>query len=328
MRWWWFFFLPSVAAFSVRDCMSPDWACEYMERHNKTYASKEEFARRLVPLQESRVRLQHMHVHHGRRLQGVTFELGPYADALQRVRNRHLDDDQHLQRKRRKLRETPGSIPYAFDWRAFGFETPVLMQGDCGGCFAFAAATVLEYWNQKWRGGEARAVSVQAAMDCTSRSAGGQSEGCDGGLMEDVFEYAEHHALPYETEDPYVGRDAKCRSGSVNDFVSSYGVITKEDDPYAEEHIAWLVANYGPVAVSVDSRSDAFQHYNGGIFPASLCENDVDHAMTVVGFTPTYWILKNSWGPSWGERGYMRLQRGRNACGINEYITYVRSVHA
>ena len=329
MRLWWLVLLPTVAAtFTAHDCMSPDWVCEYMERHNKTYSSKEEFTERLVPLQESRARLQHLHARHGRRLHGMTFELGPFADTLQRVQNRHLDDDLHLQRNRRKLSVRSGSAPTAFDWRDFGFETPVRMQGDCGGCFAFAAATVLEYWNQKWRGGEARAISAQAAMDCASHNAGGQSDGCEGGLMEDVFEYAEHHALPYESEDPYVAKDSTCRSGSVNDYVSSYGVITKDDDPNAEEHLAWLVANYGPVAVSIDSRSDAFQHYRGGIFSASLCENDVDHAMAVVGFTPTYWILKNFWGPTWGEGGYMRLQRGQNACGINEYITYVRSVHA
>lgn len=323
MRWWWFFFLPSVAAFSVRDCVSPDWACEYMRQHNKTYASKEEFTRRLSILGQTRQRLQH----HGRRLMDLSLKLGPYAD--RHVHERPVNHfEKHKQRRRRSLRQKLRAAPMAFDWRRMGFETPVPVQGDCGGCFAFAAAGVLEYWDQKWRAGTPHAISAQAAMDCTSTHNGGQNEGCDGGLMEDVFEYAETHALPYASEDPYRGKDSECRAGSVSNYVSSYATMSSDDDPLAEEHLAWLVTHYGPVAVSIDSKSDAFQNYAGGIFPGTMCGKEVDHAALVVGFGPGYWILKNSWGKAWGEHGYMRLKRGVNACGITDYIAYVRSVHA
>lgn len=332
MRWWWFFFLPSVAAFSVRDCVSPDWACEYMGRHNKTYASKEEFGRRLKTLSRVRGRLlalSETSERGRRRLSGTTFVLGPYADRYDHERpvNRQLGAGVHRARRRRSLRVRSGTHPTVFDWRSYGFETPVRVQGECGGCFAFAAATVLEYWDQKWRGGAPRAISAQGAMDCSSRAAGGLNEGCDGGLMEDVFEYAESHALPYTDEDPYREMDGTCRTGSVNDFVSSFGVLSIEDDPKAEDHLAWLISHYGPVAVSVDSASDAFQNYEGGVFSGSMCGNDIDHAVTVVGYGPGYWILKNSWGTEWGESGYMRLERGVNACGIAEYMAYVRTVH-
>ena len=331
MRWLWIFMLPCVASFTVHDCEQPDWACEYMGVHNKTYRSYDEFRRRLPYIQKTREKV-HMLLDtasHRRRLTSVTFGMGPYADRYthERHSNRHLDDDLHKKRPRRILRETFRDAPVTFDWRAFGFETPVQMQGDCGGCFAFAAATVLEYWDQKWRGGSPRAISVQAALDCSSRAAGGLNDGCDGGLMEDVFEWAENHALPYADEDPYREEDGICVTGSVEDFVSSYGVLSNEEDPRAEDHLAWLVTHYGPVSVSIDSRSDAFQNYAGGIFPGHMCNNDIDHAMTIIGFGPGYWILKNSWGSSWGEGGYMRLQRGVNACGLAEYMSYVRMVH-
>ena len=230
------------------------------------------------------------------------------------------------ERHRRQLRLASGASPATVDWRLEGLESPVRVQGDCGGCFAFAATTVLEYWDAKWRRGAPRSISAQAAMDCTS-GPGGLNDGCEGGLMEDVFEYAELHHLPYTEEDPYTGEESTCRAGSVPDLVGSYGVITGDEDPRAEDHIAWLVANYGPVAVGIDSRSDAFQNYAGGIFRASMCENDIDHAVAIVGYAPDYWIVKNSWGSTWGEDGYMRLERGTNACGISEYITYVRTVH-
>jgi len=318
MRWSWLLFLPSVAAFTVHDCVSPDWACDYMGRHNKTYASKEEFHERVDTLSETRRRL----LAHGRRLSNVAVKLGPYADR-DRPSNPHLRSSRRSKMTHRALRASP----IAFDWRSLGFETPVHMQGDCGGCFAFAAATVLEYWDQKWRGGVPRAISAQGAMDCSSKGAGGLNEGCDGGLMEDVFEYAETHALPYESEDPYVGVDSVCRKGSVHEFVSSYGVLSIDEDPYAEDHFAWIISHFGPLAVSVDSSSDAFQNYAGGIFPADLCERNIDHAMVIVGYAPDYWIIKNSWSSEWGEDGYMRLERGSNACGIASYATYVRTVH-
>ena len=118
-----------------------------------------------------------------------------------------------------------------------------------------------------------------------------------------------------------------CRKGSVHEFVSSYGVLSIDDDPYAEDHFAWIISHFGPLAVSVDSSSDAFQNYAGGIFPADLCERNIDHAMVIVGYAPDYWIIKNSWSSEWGEDGYMRLERGSNACGIASYATYVRTVH-
>ena len=325
--------LPAVSGFTHDDCYGSgdSWACDYMAAHNKTYRSTGEFQRRHKILKHARDRLDALRdtKAHRRRLSEVSFALGPYADRYdhERHHNKHLDDDKHLNRRRRNLRDALGSPPMQFDWRDYGFNTPVRVQGDCGGCFAFAATTVLEYWDQKWRGRETTSISAQAAMDCTSLAAGGQNEGCEGGLMEDVFEYAEVHHLPYASEDPYTGEESQCMSGSVPEFVGSYGVITRDEDPRAEDHIAWLVANYGPVAVGIDSRSEAFQNYAGGIFPANMCGVDIDHAVAIVGFTEQYWIVKNSWGTTWGENGYMRLERGVDACGISEYITYVRTVH-
>lgn len=335
MRWCILFLLPTVAAFSTDNCyrsQQPAWACEYMAAHNKSYHSYGEFKRRLPYIERAKNKLNMLKdtYEHRRRLSGINLRLGPYADRYDHERhtNKHLDLKKHRVRRRRALREKLKSAPTSFDWRNFGFETPIPVQGDCGGCFAFAATTVLEYWDQKWRGGSPRAISAQAAMDCSSRAAGGLNDGCEGGLMEDVFEYAEVHALPYDDEDPYIAEDTPCRTGSVHEFVSSFGTLSIDDDPRAEDHITWLVAHYGPVAVSVDSTSDAFQNYAGGIFSGSMCNKDIDHAMAIVGFTPNYWILKNSWGDSWGEKGYMRLQRGVNACGVAEYMAYVRSVHA
>jgi cathepsin L len=63
--------------------------------------------------------------------------------------------------------------------------------------------------------------------------------------------------------------------------------------------------------------------YRGGVLKESQCGKDIDHAVLLVGFTPEYWIIKNSWGPRWGQAGYLYLERNKNACGINSYASFI-----
>ena len=78
--------------------------------------------------------------------------------------------------------------------------------------------------------------------------------------------------------------------------------------------------------VAVDSTSNTFELYHDGIIRKDQCGNNVDHAVLVVGYTPTYWIVKNSWGPLWGQSGYIYIERGKNTCGINSYASFATSV--
>ncbi|XP_038116735.1 cathepsin K [Culex quinquefasciatus] len=94
--------------------------------------------------------------------------------------------------------------------------------------------------------------------------------------------------------------------------------------PKNEEGLAFAVWKVGPIAVSLNAAPKSFQLYKTGIYDdEASCDNSkVNHAMLLVGYTPTYWILKNWWG-SWGEDGYMKLARGKNMCGISNYASYV-----
>lgn len=161
-------------------------------------------------------------------------------------------------------------------------------------------------------------------MDCTS-GATRPDDGCDGGLMEYVFEYAKTHPVPLEAEFPYKERTTTCPNKNLLSHVKvhQYKVLTHAGHRNAEAEIEWLLHAYGPVSVGVDSTS--MDNYSGGIFKAHMCTTEIDHAVTIVGYTKDAWIIKNSWGPYWGKHGYLYLERGKNACGVAEYIVYVTS---
>lgn len=198
---------------------------------------------------------------------------------------------------------------------------PVKDQGDCGSCYTFAGVSVLEYH-------AGVSISEQKIMDCSS-STNGPSYGCDGGWPENVYEYAKLWPVVLEKDMPYTQKNAACNqtcAGSVAK-VLRYGTLTREKDEKAETRIPYMLNAHGPVSVAIDvGTTDLLMSYEDGIFPASACGQDVDHAVTIVGYTPDYWIVRNSWSADWGDEGYFYLERDVNACGVAEYLGYVSKV--
>jgi hypothetical protein len=179
--------------------------------------------------------------------------------------------------------------------------TDVRTQNMCNACYADTAADQLDFWKKRMTG--SFGVSVKALMDCTS--------GCRGGLMHDVY-------LQFES----VG---VCVAGT--DFtVSEFVVLTDLEGDEVESNIASAVFNYGPVPIGIDSSGSRFITYESGIIRPNECNKEPNHAVTVVGYTPEYWIIRNSWGPEWGEGGYGKIERGSNTCGIDSYASFITSV--
>ena len=108
--------------------------------------------------------------------------------------------------------------------------------------------------------------------------------------------------------------------------VKSFIVQSDEYHNNIEKKLAHNLLSYGPIPIGIDSSTHEFELYSSGVMKKHHCGNDIDHAVLVVGYTPDYWIIKNSWGIDWGENGYFRLERGKNACGINSYASFVTSV--
>lgn len=313
-----FFLVDCILAFNADDCRRVEtehWVCDYMHKHNKTYRSHSEFIYRKNMLKN---------IPHGT-IFGLTSKSDIFPHELRSNSAFAFGHHKNVLRSSLRVHQHKEAVPKMapLDWRDSGRITDVKDQGACGGCFAFASAAVLEYWE----GNHPKSLSAQSIIDCTS---GKQrpNVGCDGGLMEYVFEYAKQHPVPLANDFPFEGRQNECPRHSLrsNVLVKDYRVLMIEDNPKAEQQIEHILHNYGPVAVGVDSAN--MYHYTGGLFKASMCTTDIDHAVTIVGYTDDAWIIKNSWGSFWGDEGYLYLERGKNACGMAEYIVYIKDAYA
>lgn len=207
--------------------------------------------------------------------------------------------------RRLHAQQTPDSL----DWRVFGVVGPVKKQGSCNSCWAFSAAGSLEYWLKK-ENPDAE-VNVQAVLDCTPRT-----YGCMGGLMENVFDFKHSFPLGYA----YSGKTGKCTVQEEGVRAISH----VEADGHAEESLAYMIHKWGPVSVAVDFSKQ--YRYKGGVIKADECKNDPHHAVLAVGYTPEYWIVKNSMGTEWGDEGYAYIERGKHACGIDTYASVATGV--
>jgi hypothetical protein len=208
------------------------------------------------------------------------------------------------------------SLPTSYDLRTKGI-SPVELQGSCGSCWAFSAVKTLQ--DAYWLNGEKINASEQYLVSCNP-----WGWGCQGGW------WAHDMHLPpkggvIESEFPYVAQDVQCKGGLTYRYpIESWSYLSSGQDgiPSIEE-IKSAIYNYGTISVAVAADS-AFQSYSSGIF--NSCEStSLNHAVNLVGWDDAgqYWIMENSWGTNWGERGFMRIKWNCNMIGYSaNFIKY------
>merc|ERR1719322_984268 len=199
--------------------------------------------------------------------------------------------------------------PLSVDWRTKGAVTPVKNQGQCGSCWAFSTTGSLE--GQHFRKtGKLVSLSEQNLVDCSTKYG---NHGCSGGLMDLAFKYIrDNHGLDTEQSYPYEGQEDRCQFKRSDVGADDKGYV---DVPTGdEEALAKALASVGPVSVAIDASHRSFQFYSHGIYDEPDCSPQaLDHGVLAVG----YFLVKNSWGETWGDGGYVKMTRnGQNQCGI------------
>ena len=207
-------------------------------------------------------------------------------------------------------------VPKSQDWRQQNAVTSVKNQGQCGSCWAFSAVGALE-GVMSISSGKLVDLSEQQVVDCDT-----VDQGCHGGLMTNAFDYVmENGGLCSSDSYSYTGRSGECMTTDCDIIPESKISGCVDITGGGEDGLRFAVAGQ-PVSVAIEADNLAFQFYKSGVFENKKCGENLDHGVLAVGYTDDYWIVKNSWGPTWGEDGYIRIKMGDNICGISDMPSY------
>ncbi|CAB0021060.1 unnamed protein product [Nesidiocoris tenuis] len=221
-----------------------------------------------------------------------------------------------------KFEATGDKLPDHVDWREKGIVSPVKAQYSCLACWAFAATDALEsQYAMKY--GKHVLLSQQQFVDC-SRPEG--NLGCQGGMVDWAYQYMMRTGgVMLDSDYPYNVEEGVCQfdEKKIVASISNYGEIKNGSEISLQE----AVAKFGPISVSIDSSLFEWNYYTTGVFDSPYCSTDVDHAVLVVGYGTEngtdYWLVKNSYGNTYGDHGYIKMARNKNnLCAIANYANF------
>jgi cathepsin H len=293
---------------------SADEFTQFMERYNKAY-SHDEFAKRRAIFYDTVAEINQINSEN----RGWEAGINEWSDLTwEEFKGRFLQAPQKCSATGKGNHVMSGkAADPAVDWRTKGVVTPVKNQGSCGSCWAFSTIGAVEsVWAIKT--GKLLTFAEQQLVDCAG---GFKNMGCRGGLPSQAFQYIMWAGGIQDSQSyPYTGRDGSCK------FNKAKVVATLTDEvnitERAENEMVDAIGGR-PVSVAYQVSSD-FRSYKSGVYDSKQCKSgpmDVNHAVLAVGYNSTsagvpYYIIKNSWGTSFGIQGYFWMVRGKNMCGV------------
>jgi len=292
-----------------------DLFVQWRKKFGKKYSAEEESAKQAV----WKDNLDTITAHNAQFDKGLmTYKMGlnQFSDlSADEFKDIYLSEHK-VTRPRKETYLDASANPASMDWRTKGAVTAVKNQGQCGSCWSFSTTGSTE---GRWQiaGGKLTSLSEQQLMDCSTAEG---DHSCQGGLMDYGFTYiTKNGGITTEADYPYKEVNEACdtaKEKNVAARVSSYHDVPQGDEAQLEAAIA-----SGPVSVAIEADQSGFQHYQSGTFTGP-CGTKLDHGVLAVGYSADYWIVKNSWGETWGDAGYIKLSRAGNLCGILNSASY------
>ena len=325
----------SIVGYSEEDLSSHDRIIELFEKwlakYRKAYASFEEKLERFEVFKDNLKHIDEIN----KEVTSYWLGLNEFADLTHdEFKATYLGLKGDLPRRSREVfssnfrYEGVNDLPKSVDWRKKGAVTDVKNQGQCGSCWAFSTVAAVEGINQIVSG-NLTSLSEQELIDCSTDG----NNGCNGGMMDYAFSYiASSGGLHTEEAYPYLMEEGTCDQKSSSEEVVT--ISGYEDVPENDEQGLLKALAHQPVSVAIEASGRHFQFYSGGVFDGP-CGAELDHGVTAVGYGTSkgqdYIIVKNSWGPHWGEKGYILMKRGtgegEGLCGINKMASYPTKDH-
>jgi len=283
---------------------------QYVAKYGKNYGTVEEFQFREKLFNEKKATNARIN---SKNANTFTVGLNKFSDWTHAEYKQLLGYKKPHGAKNFKVLDTT-NVTNDIDWRNNGAVTGVKDQQQCGSCWAFSTTGGLEgAWFLAHN--ELVSLSEQQLVDCAKDG----SNGCEGGSMDAAYAYTTSNPLETEDQYPYTAQDGQCQA----DGSGKYSASSATDVPPNDNAQLLAFVSKGPVSIAIEADQGVFQGYQGGVLNSADCGDQLDHGVLIVGHGneggQDYWIVKNSWGGSWGESGYIRIAdtTGEGVCGIN-----------